>query len=442
MTLKSNYLYIIIPSILLCLIPLALLTGPFLPDLFLVLIAISYLIKSFEEKFSYFFESNFIILLTIFTIYILIRSLISINPMLSLESSLFYFRYIFFSLSVCFIFFHNKNLISLFLKINISLVILVILDSWLQFFTGSNIIGYEKIFVDPGYRVSSFFNDKFILGSYLQKMILILIPLIFYKNEKLSKIKFMMINFFYIFIVLTVLITGERASFLLVFFSYFLFLIFIEKFKVLKILIFSSFFILISIFIFNSNSIKPRLLNYTIDQFTNFSSSDTNFKYSKIIDSKIIIFSPFHTGHYKTSLNMFKSNYIFGHGTKLYRELCSKSEFRVIVIEKGEFNEEADACSTHSHNIYLQLLSETGLIGFLFVFSFFIYLFLNILKELYFRIFKKRRLYSNFKIMSFLSLFVLLWPVSPHQNFFNNWVCVLYFISFGIFLLSMKKKKF
>ena len=86
----------------------------------------------------------------------------------------------------------------------------------------------------------------------------------------------------------------------------------------------------------------------------------------------------------------------------------------------------------------MQLLSETGLFGFVFVFGFFIFV-LCLIKQLFLKIVKRKN-YSNFQITSIISIFILLWPISPHQNFFNNWVCVLYFISFGIFLLSIKKK--
>ena len=46
-----------------------------------------------------------------------------------------------------------------------------------------------------------------------------------------------------------------------------------------------------------------------------------------------------------------------------------------------------NACNTHPHNFYIQLLAETGLIGFIFIFSLFIYLLLHIVKNIFFKYF-------------------------------------------------------
>ena len=45
-------------------------------------------------------------------------------------------------------------------------ILVVLIDAYIQYFTGYNIIGYP---LAPGPRVSSFFNDELILGSYLSR---------------------------------------------------------------------------------------------------------------------------------------------------------------------------------------------------------------------------------------------------------------------------------
>ena len=68
---------------------------------------------------------------------------------------------------------------------------------------------------------------------------------------------------------------------------------------------------------------------------------------------------------------MFKEKPIFGHGPKMFRYYCSKDENFVA----------PNACTTHPHNFYAQMLAELELIGFITligIFLFIIYLFLKI----------------------------------------------------------------
>jgi O-antigen ligase len=51
----------------------------------------------------------------------------------------------------------------------------------------------------------------------------------------------------------------------------------------------------------------------------------------------------------------WEENKIFGNGVRSFRIECNK--YRDI---------KKNACSSHPHNIYLELLSEVGLIGFFF----------------------------------------------------------------------------
>ena len=56
---------------------------------------------------------------------------------------------------------------------------------------------------------------------------------------------------------------------------------------------------------------------------------------------------------------MFEYKPIFGHGPKMFRVICKDEKYATGV----------SPCMTHPHNFYLQLLAETGIIGFLFLFS-------------------------------------------------------------------------
>ena len=99
-------------STLLILIPIALITGPALPDILLSLIALYFLIKSFLQKLWHYYQNPIVIGFLIFCGYSIFRSLFSEMPLESLtrEGSVFYFRYIFFAMGVWYLLDKNIHL--------------------------------------------------------------------------------------------------------------------------------------------------------------------------------------------------------------------------------------------------------------------------------------------------------------------------------------------
>ena len=103
-----NKYFIFTCSWLVYLLPFALLTGPFLPDLFICIVGVfvTYLIVK-EKKYSY-FNNYFFIIFLLFYFYLVIRSLFSVSSLLSLESSLFYFRFGLFAIGVWYLIENNS----------------------------------------------------------------------------------------------------------------------------------------------------------------------------------------------------------------------------------------------------------------------------------------------------------------------------------------------
>ena len=100
------------------------------------------------------------------------------------------------------------------------------------------------------------------------------------------------------------------------------------------------------------------------------------------------------------------------------------------------------SCSTHPHNTYLQLLAETGLIGFLFIFISF-FMCLKILLQNF--IFQISKIYLNYELRNnqiaiLICLFVTLWPIMPSNNFFNNYISVFYYIPIPLLIFFLKDK--
>ena len=127
---------------------------------------------------------------------------------------------------------------------------------------------------------------------------------------------------------------------------------------------------------------SKRIFIDTFGQFTGKGHNKLIKEDSEGNKQNVLFFSFHHQNHFQTAYSMFKSKPIIGHGVKIFRFECKNHVEDKKMIPYG--------CSTHPHNTYLQLLAETGVIGFLTVFFVFL-LILNTLKFLF-----KIKLYIKF----------------------------------------------
>ena len=139
--------------------------GTLFADLIIVTSGIYIIYYSLNKKDFYYLLNPISIMFWIFCTYLIIRSIFSINPILSLESSLFYFRFGLFALAVWCILNNNKNFTKLFLYSLVITFSLTVLDGYLQFFSGKNILGYPYHYS----RLTGFFGDEMVLWVVICK---------------------------------------------------------------------------------------------------------------------------------------------------------------------------------------------------------------------------------------------------------------------------------
>ena len=416
----KNYNYFFfekIPSILIILLPITLISGPFLSDLSVSIIAILFITYLIKKKDYSFINHKFTKIFLIFWLYILINSFLINNSFGAIKISLFYFRFLFFCLSFSYLLEKNNNLLkNLFFSFLFSFILLII-DGYFQYFSGYNLLGLK---LPDGPRVSSFFGDELILGSYLSRLFPIFfgLTIFLYKEEKK---KILILSLIFVLIETLVFLSGERVAFFYINISAIFIIFFIKDFKRLRILTLLFSFIIIILITLYDDSAKKRILDVTLDQM-GFTKNDSG------VTGKYI-FSEEHNDQYLTAINMFKDKPLFGLGIKGFRKNCNDQKYI-----HGNYG-----CTTHPHNTYLQLLAETGFLGFIilfYVFSMFsIYMFKHFLKTL-----KKKSLFSDFEICLLSAIFITIWPISPTGNFFNNWLSIIYYFPAGILLWSIRKK--
>jgi O-antigen ligase len=148
-------------------------------------------------------------------------------------------------------------------------------------------------------------------------------------------------------------------------------------------------------------------------------------------ESKPAIFSIEHDSHYRTAFKIFKDQPITGHGPKMFRILCKDSKFAV----------GPSPCASHPHNFYIQLLAETGIVGFLFLFSALSYVLYAALRQFKSIIFKQKKPLTDYQVCLLAGIFMSVWPIAPHGNFFNNWLMIVYSLPIGFYLQSIYSKK-
>lgn len=404
---------------LLYLLPFTILTGSFLPDLSISIISLIFLYITFKEKLWKYYNNVYFFFFISFYIYLLISSLISDNTFYSLTGSLFYFRFGIFSLAVWYLLDKKKKeLISRLILFFIAAYFISFIDGYYQYFYGENIFGLAS----PLNRSTLLLSENLLLGNYLVRLFPLFVALILFYDSSFKFIKILVVSLIFIFTDILIFISAERTSLGLMMISTVLIIIFVKKYKIIRIVTFLLSIVFMYFILTNNSEIKNRLVDQTMNEMNLLNNNVTN-------DDRVILFSSEHEGMYSNSIKMYLDNPISGIGPKLYRIKCKEKVYN------------KKYCSTHPHNTYMQIAAETGSIGLLFIFiplSYVIFQFFKAIKDYFYR---SRREVTDFQLSLLICIVLTLFPFLPTLNFFNNWINVIYYLPVGFYLHSIYKDK-
>jgi O-antigen ligase len=479
--------------------PFLFVTGPFLPDLFICLVCIFSLILFKKNIKDIFYKNYYLYFLFLFYIYLNFTSTVGYNSYYSLQSSIPYIRFILFSFIFSYLLIKINYLRRLIVFSFLITYILLLIDSSIQLTIGKNIIGYSL----TGSRISSLFGDWLVMGSFVARTLPIVLGLTFLEDIKYKNL----LQIFIIIISgILITISAERLAFIYFIITLFFFIFFKINKKnlfiiiLLIILFFSSIFYLRPaaydrLFVHTFNQVKSaeHTIFFSYRHQLHFITALNQFNDSKIFGhglksfrlicdnpkyvpiDKIIndnqINSPINgysfiiiNPEYDPSTGKINDiKYLIIKNQKIQPttvddadityKLTIQGELIKIYVSSGEFVEKdhplvsmyefANGCNTHPHNVHLQFLAETGLIGYFFLiiaFFFIIYQLFLIIKKKFLFISISKKEYCIFYCL--LGLFLSLFPLFPSGNFFNNWLSAIFYFNVAnlISILPLKKR--
>ena len=311
--------------------------------------------------------------------------------------------------------------------------LLVSVDVIFQYIFGFNTIGLKG----NAYFNSGFFGDELIAGSFIQRFsfFAILFAAIFLKNK--NNIKFILVTILICSLGSGMLLTGNRMPVIL--FLLGLLLIFFVDVKLKKILLINLLCLsIIFKFLFSSNetyqlrywsfynngvTVLVNLLNipireipqgYKTDKSNEENKHNLSNKEKRILVDDFDLFwgkTYIGSGHsilFSTALDTWKQNKVFGNGIRSFRIDC----WRFHVFKEGRL------CANHPHNYYLEILTETGIVGLSIILTmgliFIIYLFRN------FKLFKNNNVESFILLAAIISLILEMFPLRSSGSFFST----------------------
>ena len=304
----------------------------------------------------------------------------------------------------------NRKYFKIIFKIIFLFLVLLSIDIIYQFIFKIDLLGYKPGAWDENIldykRYSGFFNDEYIGGAYLY-LNSCLVLYLFLKDKLLLKYGFLLVAISLILV--ATIMSGERValfklSLMIMISAFFLLPVFKGK-KIYLIIMFS----LATMFVLNNDTLSKRYIDSTITEIGNFENIKNN---------------SYHYLHYKKALDIFKDNPVMGGGYKSFPLLCNAYDNKQY---EAKSRKATSACSTHPHNMFMQILSSGGLVAIILFLLFITKLITHLLND------------KNYLLIVFLIIYFM--PFIPSGSIFTSWINFNFWLIIGLGLIFDKVYK-
>ncbi len=324
--------------------------------------------------------------------------------------------------------------------------ILLSLDLIFQHFFGFNILGI-KTHIE--FRASGFFGEELIAGGYLIRFGFFTILFIIFTFKDKNYTKFISTVIAICVLGMAIFFTGNRMPVIL--FLLGLFIIFFSHLKMKKILLVSMLItsILLSFTISSDEKYKIHLTN----QYSSMVQAIKN-TYVNQIDTELFggtnylrwggptgyLYTVRYESEYRrlylTAIDTWKFNKIFGNGLKSFRETCGMLKGDNVSIIWEQFpNKVNRLCSSHPHNYYFEVLTETGILGLAIIFLIASIFIVFVIRN--FNLIKQQNINSFILLAAILSFLLEAIPLRSTGSLFTT-SNATYIILIGSIILSYK----
>lgn len=392
-----------LPVLIILVFPFAAFFGRALADLLIVAIGVAFLYRSHKNHdWAWARKPWFVLALLIWGYLILLVSPFAEDRWLSLSHSLIFMRWPLFAAALAYWLLSDLPVRRKFEWVLAALAVFVMLDSVYQYFAGVDIFG--RISQDP-LRLTGPFK-KLVPGTFTLRIFFIALVAVYFglkfKSDRArvaSILGLLAMGAGFAFL------TGERVAFAMFLFGSLIVCwgLWVSHPDQKRFLLGASTALVVLLGI--AASTQPKMVDRTVNSLVAGAIGYANQPGGKILSS---------------ALDIWKDHPILGVGVKNFETTCPT------YLEAGRVPE----CNVHPHNIYVQWLVESGIIGF--------GLFVALVASLFVAVWRKRETGSGPMLPLFASVVMLtsLWPLMGSMSIFSNWIAAVIWMGIGWALAS------